>query len=663
MASKKIQITAKLEDGEEYKFDAHNSITIRDVKKILKSLTGISESAMKIQNHEADFTESDENLNDLFPTQRKIEFQIFDEKIAETLEDQTHVYFNLNKFCSRHNNKFPYYYCFTCSKSICSDCRVLSDHLAHEMVDKHDYLLSSSDIVTGFFNDVTEKLNEVLSSNRVIEFDSLKKELVYKTLPGLQSSLKRIQEKLNESLDNFKLDYDLSCENMKKNVFLLKDHCISGLDELKQQLNTYDMMVDENVFLTFDQKVKRLKKERSRVSKDEEKVKQYHEQQKDVVNKITIFFDEIKDFLDTFVRSNVYDDIKLRGKENIISIVTKEEIHNTVLSDIKKKKSSKLNIAGLAKDLNNFANYGIQGRADSQCNRESPFNNNMNNFMTENKSNNTEEQSQVYADIICKCIPNTNQLAVYSDNLKRIEISPLDISELIIPTQQFLSGAACLNHGAYFYISGGELDDESTDSFLKYNHKSKILRRLDDMKYPRHNHSIYYFNDHIYAIGGYHSNTVERYSFNTKKWEYQESMIQDERQHPMLLGQGNYLYAFFGYRTGSYLETVERLNTKAPKAKWEVIPTVKTLSNLGMIGAGIVRISSDEILFLGGRNSQEDKRTTVSFKFSNNTFTPVLDLLLDDPTYFSESLLVNFAKNSWGHFNNSNNSILKIELN
>ena len=109
-----------------------------------------------------------------------------------------------------------------------------------------------------------------------------------------------------------------------------------------------------------------------------------------------------------------------------------------------------------------------------------------------------------------------------------------------------------------------------------------------------------------------------------------DNLKTDERQHPILWGEGNFLYAFFGYKTGAFLDSIERLNIKSPKGKWEIVPTVKKVADIGMIGAGLVKINKNELLFFGGRNSKEDKRTTVSFNFTNNTFTPVIEMLLEE---------------------------------
>jgi len=179
---------------------------------------------------------------------------------------------------------------------------------------------------------------------------------------------------------------------------------------------------------------------------------------------------------------------------------------------------------------------------------------------------------------------------------------------------------------------------------------------------PRHLHSLYYFNNYIYAIGGYQCRSAERFNLKSLKWENLNDLNEEERQRPILYSYGNYLYAFFGYKIGSYLDTIERLNVRTSKGKWELLPFIKNIDDLAMIGAGIISKSKDEIILLGGRNGKGDKTTALSFNLKTNTFSKVDDLELEDPTFYGESLLMKFGQSVYGHFNNSNNTILKIEF-
>ena len=66
-------------------------------------------------------------------------------------------------------------------------------------------------------------------------------------------------------------------KTIENNLNLLKDHCEEGLDKLKKEIVIEDLMIDENVFLTFDSKFKEIGKEKERFKEDIEKYKQFSE--------------------------------------------------------------------------------------------------------------------------------------------------------------------------------------------------------------------------------------------------------------------------------------------------------------------------------------------------------------------------------------------------
>jgi len=661
--STKIQISAKLENGEEYNFDANSNITIRQVKSILKALTGLKQE-IRVFNEFADFTESEDNINVLFPGEKRVELFIGGE-IEEHDDDKTQIFINTGKFCDKHHSKFPYFYCFDCKCSVCPDCIISNEHKNHKIEDKHDFLQNSINVLTGFFNDGSEVLKiETTKNNKNLDFESLKKEITFKHIPVIEDSFRIIKEKIIESLDVYKNDYDTSFDHMKQNIYLLKNHCLSGLDQIKHQLNFQDAMLDEEIFLTFSDKIKRLENDSMRISKDETNIKEFHNNYQNIVNMIEVFFQDIRKFLGNMQKANIFETIKAEGTDSIVKLVSENEITRLDFSDTHPKR--KLSKKSSKQQTPNKEQHLEEKKETTKSITKSITSTNGNGNNTGNHINDSH-----FTTMIFKSIPNNNQIVIYNDNSKIVEAKQQHIPKLVLPTQKFLPNSANLNYNGSLYISGGEHNNkEASDTFLIYNIHSGYLLRLSDMMNARHSHSMFYYNDYIYSIGGYRNNTTERYCLRThKKWEQLDNLNSEERQSPILYAEGNYLYAFFGYAAGKYLDSVERLNlnTISTKkgSKWEIVPTIKKVTDLGMIGAGIVRSTSskDEILFFGGRNGKEDKRTTISFNFKTNTFSPVIDLLLEDPTYFNESQLINFSKGTWGHFNMSNNSILKIELN
>jgi hypothetical protein len=108
---------------------------------------------------------------------------------------------------------------------------------------------------------------------------------------------------------------------------------------------------------------------------------------------------------------------------------------------------------------------------------------------------------------------------------------------------------------------------------------------------------------------------------------------------------------------------VEKLKLSNQKAKWEIVP-YKNLDkiDLKLIGCGVVKFDDHSIIFLGGRNSNEQRRQAFKFDFSTSTFT-ITEVVLEEPTYFQENTLEELSEASYGHFDNeTGDNFLKIQI-
>jgi len=178
----------------------------------------------------------------------------------------------------------------------------------------------------------------------------------------------------------------------------------------------------------------------------------------------------------------------------------------------------------------------------------------------------------------------------------------------------------------------------------------------------RHSHSMYFHQDQIYAIGG-NTNLNEKYDMKTMNWSKMPSLISEDRLNPILYVHGNFLYAFFGIVKGQYSETIERINLKSIRSKWEIVPFHKGKDmDLKIIGGGIIEENDKEIFIFGGKSEEGLKKNAIKFNFSNSTFSQT-EISLDEGTFFQESLLIKLDENSYGQFNSDKSeNFLKIQL-
>jgi hypothetical protein len=228
----------------------------------------------------------------------------------------------------------------------------------------------------------------------------------------------------------------------------------------------------------------------------------------------------------------------------------------------------------------------------------------------------------------------------------------------------FLANCSWINHNQKLYITGGQLGpDSASDSFLCYDYTLDKLTILPDMHHARYSHSMIYHNNAIYVVGGYKSNSCEKFDLVTMRWTKLNSLILEERQNSILYVHNNYLYCFFGYMIGSYLDTVEKLKLTNNKAKWETVPYKNVDKiDLKLIGCGIVKYEDQSIIFLGGRNNNMQRLQVFKFDFSTSTATNT-DIVLQDHTYFQENTLEELDSGCFGHFDNENgDNFLKISV-
>jgi len=227
----------------------------------------------------------------------------------------------------------------------------------------------------------------------------------------------------------------------------------------------------------------------------------------------------------------------------------------------------------------------------------------------------------------------------------------------------FLLKCSILNHENKIYISGGVTNTEPSASFLVYDNLTGLLSRLTDMPIPRHSHSMIYYNGYIYFVGG-SSKTTERFDLKEFKFVRLNELNCEIRFNPTLYVHSNFLYAYFGSNSrGEYLDSIEKLNLKSPKSRWEVVPYKNSKNcDLKMSGCGLVTGEDKSIYFFGGKGKDGLKSSIYRFDFKSFSWEKV-EASLEEPISFPESLLADLGGNTYGHFNiEKAENFFKIQL-
>lgn len=690
--------------GRNYMFDVNQNITVNEVKGMLVVASKVAKIGLRIfhKQTEKEYTSyKTETLEELFPGKDEIEFVIQIDKRYKNQVDYDQL--KLGEHCSLHPNKYCFYYCFDCEQSLCSLCISTGKHLNHAIFEKFDYLKPSNEIVDTLFADIDEAVKNVNSLN-LTEVEELRLKLKMNYFPSLIELLKKIENKMNDQIDAFNKHYELNIVKVKNNSIKLKDHCSEGLDELKHQIDIENLLKDEGVFLHFDNKVKELSNQKQRIHDDAIKIDKIVKSFSYVKTKIEMVYQEIKTFLTKQLNSTVYDDIRQKTTEISVSEISKDTVLTKLLSEFKKKNGKIISEAKPFREgsflgtILNSAMFNIgsttgvasgskageeqpngvkAGNASSDPKNEAipPFN--INNekanandaIMSQSRSSlELENKNKIDEKItyIMKLVEGENKVVAYMDSTDKhssqVNDREVSFNPSIHGVNKFLRHCSIVNSGKVLYISGGELSlGQSSSIFFTYNPAAHVLQKLDDLPTPKHSHSMILFNDFIFSIGGYGTNSCERYDLKEHKWVKLSSLKSPERQNPILYIQGMWLYVLFGYKQGEFIDSIERINIKSQKSAWEVVMyTNPDKISVGFIGAGIIP-KDGNIYLLGGKDSTGDKGSVSQFNFGTNILS-ICEFNLEEDAYFKESNFIKFEDGDYGLFNEKVNQLLKLSF-
>ena len=244
-----------------YTFDVNNTIKILYLKKMISAAARLRKHSFRIYNNNIDYTDYDDSsLMSLFPNLQFIIFTIHRTEDNAFYQDDTILKININLYCKDHSSKYLSYYCYTCNQSICSLCILNSNHKGHNYIEKTDYLQSSKVLVNNVFKGnkvLSGKVNELLSKQNCIRNiigDGLENVL----FKPIYDTIKEIEVKLNDIIMKYNSLNKKSLEVFSDNLLVVQNYCVQGIDNLKENVNVEDIIVNENVFMTFDKAYRNL---------------------------------------------------------------------------------------------------------------------------------------------------------------------------------------------------------------------------------------------------------------------------------------------------------------------------------------------------------------------------------------------------------------------
>ena len=322
-----------------YSFDVDQNIAIHNLKMMIISAASLGNVSLRIFHEGKEYTKNDPDLLDfLFPTLETVIFTLsIDESSLNNYRELSNI--NLTKqYCQKHTNKYPYFFCYKCNKSICSDCILSKEHLDHEYKEKYDYLQPSHDLTDALFSTMKNDI-KCTDEKTIKEF---RDKISVKYFPSLVKILKEIENKLNGLIDTFIKKEKKNFKGITKNVLSMKENCEDGLDCLKEKICIENLMIDDDIFLTFDKKYKSINQEKNKILKNIEQFEKFKNQIKTIENAVDKVYNELRDVLNKYLNSDIYSKINKEVEACDISPIKAKDLFNNLIADVKKKQKTYL---------------------------------------------------------------------------------------------------------------------------------------------------------------------------------------------------------------------------------------------------------------------------------------------------------------------------------
>ena len=481
------------------------------------------------------------------------------------------------KFCNEHKDRIKNLYCYECKEVLCDES-FRNEHDGHKYICLGGINALDGDKVIDFIDD-KEKLREKQFEVEKIELDKNYK-IIQKFCNTFNSDYEAEREKIKQTYND-----------IRKKVKELHKLQLRHLDESKQSF--------------LDSKFQKIFQESKKIG----------DYCKTFYTTKNLFLSHLNRFNLSFMNKEIDHSNFLLFKKKWEKFTECTESLKVNANDLKDKCEG-LRIPGkyiFRKELYTENLLKMLKSTESKIHTEK---HKFFDYSTSNSLYLTQELLMI--------IPLTNTLFSYTKNsYKKFKI---DFEKHKIKINSFLPGCATLHQGEFFFITGGEVKDEATSSFIYMRINQKIIEESVEMNFTRRFHTMMSLltdkKSYILVIGGWDSKEVEMIEttdniFN--KWLILPSMHRNRSDASTFFYNKKYIYVFGGwdYSTKKSVTEIERYeifngeNIKLTK-QWERVRVKGEQSLLQKYNMGIIdlrikkREQNKEILLVGGYDESFD---------------------------------------------------------
>ena len=259
MKIKKIITT--VDDEKSYSIDVDENTTFNKFKEILAGAAHLLKNCFRIYLGQQEYTKdyNDNTIQELFPDLDPVPLRIISNKDIYEFEDELiSLSFNIQVPCDAHIGKYKMLYCFSCKKSICSDC-FAQTHRNHNVEEKADYIAPAQLLMNKIFsNSSLYKADSRLS--KYMDCVTFRSNLKLNIFDNLRKLINDLEIKFASCLEYFSTSEDETEKNTNENLELLKKFSIECFIKLKNDIDTKGLIIDDEIFLTIYHKLKEIER-------------------------------------------------------------------------------------------------------------------------------------------------------------------------------------------------------------------------------------------------------------------------------------------------------------------------------------------------------------------------------------------------------------------
>jgi len=512
------QVIFFVNDATQYTFDVNKFINFHNLKKILAHAARLPKNTFRIyhENDNVDFTGyEDETLNDFFPNDSKVIFKLYIDLIKMSTEENFDLKLQ-NTICEIHPTKFKTFYCQNCQKSICYNC-LQSGHMNHLWKEKIDLLVPAEVLIREIFRNKEDyKINS--DYDKTTELISFKLKMKNEIFDYLRNMINIIENKINDVIDNFNYSVKKCEENVNTNIELLQTYSQEAYILLKNDINTKGIVNDDEIYKILDKKLHEISESKKVLSGFNQKYIEINTNYTTIKNYAEKIFKDIYSALQVYSENKFYDELNYLIKNQIVQIITKEQVINRMFNDVDVDRRS------LSKE-NNLSIY-----------RNSLFKNNLNKG-NNNFSNPFDQMSIINSEPPKKnSIPNINQLNSANDRNRDVNAFNNNDNK-----SSFFLNSQSQNNSNYSFRSNNQQNSNINNNI--YSNYGKSQPPFSDLVNNKNSNSI---NNISYS-----QNDVDNHNFNgntnfinklqeeiERKSFYNSIMFPKENQNIIIMGDG-----------------------------------------------------------------------------------------------------------------------------